>query len=106
NSYGITQESAEGREDPYIVEGVYAEGTVINGQDVSGQTNTTEIPAIDYYQTVVGDFGGASEEFVEEVNWVRLRDVNLSYRFNFKNASAKFRYVNLSLNFRNLLLIT
>jgi TonB-linked SusC/RagA family outer membrane protein len=105
NNLGRTAESAEGREETYLIEGVYAEGTTINGQDVSGQTNTTRVNAIDYYRRYVGDAGGASEEFVEEVNWVRLRDVNLSYRFNLSDKS-KIDYVDVSFNGRNLWLST
>lgn len=106
NSLGRTQESAEGREDTYLVEGVYAPGTMIGGVDVSGQTNTTRLDAIDYYQLVVGDFGGASEEFVETVNWARLRDVTLSYRIPLNRDKWKIEYLDLSVSGRNLLLFT
>lgn len=106
NNLGRTQESADNREGIYIVEGVYAEGTMINGVDVSGQTNTTEISAIEYYKQVVGDAGGASEEFVEDVNWARLRDVTLSYRYKLNPEKSFLSYVDLSLSARNLILIT
>ncbi len=106
NNLGRTQESADNREGTYIVEGVYAEGTMINGVDVSGQTNTTEISAIQYYKQVVGDAGGASEEFVEDVNWARLRDVTLSYRYKLNPEKSFLSYVDLSLSARNLILIT
>lgn len=105
NQIGKTQESADNRNSTRTVEGVYASGTVINGQDVSGQPNATPIDAIDYYRFVVGDAGGAAEEFVEEVNWVRLRDVNLSYRFKF-DKDSKVQYLDVALNGRNLLLFT
>jgi TonB-linked SusC/RagA family outer membrane protein len=106
NNIGKTAESAENREQTYLIEGVYAEGTTINGQDVSGQENTTRVNAIDYFRRYVGDAGGASEQFVEEVNWVRLRDVNLSYRFNLRNAKLGLDYLDVSFNGRNLLLFT
>tara|TARA_R110002096_G_scaffold192564_3_gene374235 strand:- start:3099 stop:6284 length:3186 start_codon:yes stop_codon:yes gene_type:complete len=107
NNLGRTQESAENREGTYLIEGVYAPGTTDgNGNDIGGQANTTEVNAIDYFRRYKGDAGGASEEFVEEVNWVRLRDVNLSYRFNFKDPKNPINYLDISFNGRNLFLIT
>lgn len=105
NNVGRSGDSDD-RERTYVVEGVYAPGTVIGGVDVSGQTNTTEISANAYYRQVVGDAGGAAEEFVEEVNWVRLRDVNLSYRFDFREKNYGIEYLNLSFTGRNLFLST
>ncbi len=105
NNLGRTLES-EDRDRTYLIEGVYAEGTIINGQDVSGQQNTTEVNAIDYYRRYVGDAGGAAEQFVEDGGWVRLRDVNLGYRFNLDESSIGIQYVELSFTGRNLLLIT
>ncbi len=106
NNLGRTAESAENRDGTYLIEGVYAEGTVINGQDVSGQQNETRVNAIDYFRRYVGDAGGAAEQFVEEINWVRLRDVNLSYRFNLRDSKLGISYLDLSFNGRNLLLFT
>lgn len=107
NNLGRTEESAENREGTYLIEGVYAPGTLDgNGNDVGGQANTTEVNAIDYFRRYKGDAGGASEQFVEEVNWVRLRDVNLSYRFNFRGTNSPINYLDISFNGRNLLLIT
>lgn len=105
NSLGRTEESAENRTGTYLVDGVYADGVVVGGEDVSGQPNETEISAIQYYQQVVGDFGGASEEFVEEVNWARLRDVSLSYRFDLSDRTF-LHYVDLAVTGRNLILWT
>lgn len=106
NNLGRTEESAD-RNRTYLINGVYAPGTVINGSDVGGQPNATEVDAITYYRAYVGDAGGASEEFVEEVNWVRLRDVNLSYRFNFRDSKKiPVDYLDVTFNARNLVLIT
>lgn len=105
NNLGRTLES-EDRDKTYLIEGVYAEGTIINGNDVSGDKNTTEVDAIDYYRRYVGDAGGAAEQFVEDGGWVRLRDVNLGYRFDLTESSIGIHYVELSFTGRNLILIT
>lgn len=106
NNLGRTAESAENREGTYLIEGVYAEGTTINGVDVSGQQNATEVDAIDYFRRYAGDAGGAAEQFVEDGSWVRLRDVNLGYRINLKDSKIGIEYLDLSFTGRNLLLIT
>lgn len=106
NNLGRTAESAEDRSGTYLIEGVYAEGTTINGNDVSGQTNQTTVNAIDYFRRYVGDAGGASEQFVEDGSWVRLRDVNLSYRFNLRDSKVGIDYLDLTFQGRNLLLFT
>ncbi|UXP34145.1 SusC/RagA family TonB-linked outer membrane protein [Reichenbachiella agarivorans] len=105
NQYGGTAES-EDRERNYLVEGVYAPGTVVDGVDVSGQTNATEITANTYYRFVVGDAGGAAEEFVEEVNWFRVRDMSLSYTFDLKDSKLGVNYLKLTAAGRNLFLDT
>ncbi|MBS7231990.1 SusC/RagA family TonB-linked outer membrane protein [Flavobacterium psychroterrae] len=94
NSIGISEASAD-REKTYIVEGVKADGT----------PNTTPITAQQYYRQVVGDGGGAAEEAVETVNWVRLRDATISYDFNVKQFPF-FSAAQLSLTGRNLWLNT
>ncbi len=89
---GRTQESAD-RERTYVVPGVTA----------SGEANTKEITAQQYFGQYLGDGGGAAEQFVENVNWFRLREVALSYRFKFKK---HLDYVDLSVSSRNLYLNT
>ncbi len=90
---GVTQESAD-RERTYVIPGVLEDGT----------PNNIAIPAVDYYSFYVGDSGGAAEEFVENVNWVRLRELGLSYRFK---VGRKFLdYVDVSFTGRNLWLNT
>jgi len=94
NSIGRSADS-EDRERTYIYEGVTE----------TGEVNVTPISAYDYFQAVVGDFGGASEEFVETVNWARLRDLSVGYTFNF-GENASVRSINLSVTARNLWLST
>ena len=92
NRIGISKGS-EDREHDYVVEGVHADGT----------PNSTAIPAIDYWQYVEGDFG-ATENQIQKTDWVRLRDLSLSYTY------AKFkkyiRSIEISVSGRNLFLNT
>ena len=94
HNFGVSEQSAD-RERTYIIDGVKADGT----------KNDIAIPAKSYFQRYLGDGGGAAEEAVETVNWVRLRDVSLAYDFNVKQfpflSSAQ-----LSLTGRNLWLNT
>jgi TonB-linked SusC/RagA family outer membrane protein len=94
NNVGTSGDS-EDRERMYVVEGVNA----------NGEVNTTEIDAQTYYRTVVGDAGGAAEEFVETVDWVRLRDLSLSYRLRFGETAA-ISFLDITFTGRNLWLST
>ncbi len=94
NNLGRSADS-EDRERMYVVEGVTE----------SGEVNEVEIDANTYYKAVVGDAGGAAEEFVETVDWIRLRDLSLSYRLKFSE-TAKISHLDLTFTSRNLLLIT
>jgi TonB-linked SusC/RagA family outer membrane protein len=93
HNFGISEASAD-REHTYIIDGVKEDGT----------KNDIAIPAKSYFQKYLGDGGGAAEEAVTDVNWVRLRDVTLSYDFNVKkftaisNAQISFTGRNLWLN--------
>jgi len=105
NRIGISAASAN-RNQTYIVDGEYAPGT-----PNAGQKNTTPVSALYYYQTFTGD-GGTSpfavENAIEDGSWVRLRSVNLSYRFNFlkKHPNSNINYLELGVSGRNLILIT
>lgn len=94
NNFGVSEASGD-REHTYIIPGVKEDGT----------PNDIEITAKNYYQRYLGDGGGAAEQFVETVNWVRLRDVTLSYNFNVE----RFKFINsaeVSFSGRNLWLET
>ncbi|TRX34736.1 SusC/RagA family TonB-linked outer membrane protein [Flavobacterium sp. ZT3R18] len=94
NNVGVSEESAD-RQRTYIIEGVKADGT----------PNTTPISARTYFREYLGDAGGAAEQFVTTVNWVRLRDVSLSYDFNTSKISS-ISSAQLSFTGRNLWLST
>ncbi|WJS95220.1 SusC/RagA family TonB-linked outer membrane protein [Flavobacterium johnsoniae] len=93
HNFGVSAESGD-RERTYVIDGVLANGT----------PNNIPISAKDYYQKFLGDGGGAEEQAVTDVNWIRLRDVTLSYDFNVKrftaisNAQVSFTGRNLWLN--------
>jgi TonB-linked SusC/RagA family outer membrane protein len=94
NNVGTSADS-EDRERMYVVEGV----------DINGSPNTVAIDAQTYFKNVVGDAGGAAEEFVETVDWVRLRDLSLSYRLRFSE-TAKISFLDFTFTGRNLWLST
>ncbi|WP_432222903.1 SusC/RagA family TonB-linked outer membrane protein [Flavobacterium sp. TMP13] len=94
HNFGISEQSAD-RERTYIIEGVKADGS----------PNDIAISAKDYFRKYLGDGGGAAEEAVTDVNWVRLRDVTLSYDFNVKRFPA-INNAQIAFTGRNLFLDT
>ncbi|WP_343744490.1 SusC/RagA family TonB-linked outer membrane protein [Chitinophaga sp.] len=96
---GRTAESAD-RERTYLIPGVTDDGT---GKMVP---NTKEITAEKYFKSYLGDgAGSATENAVFDGSWVRLREVSLSYRWNFKGQKI-LRFVELTASGRNLWLST
>lgn len=77
NNFGASEASAD-RERTYIIDGVKEDGT----------PNDIAITGKNYFQNYVGDNSGAEEQFVETVNWVRLRDISLSYAFDVKRIKS------------------
>lgn len=69
---GNTEESAEGREKAYVIEGVKADGTA----------NDIVISSFNYFRTFKGDGGNnAAENAMQDGSWIRLRDLGISYKF-------------------------
>jgi len=67
---GKTQESADGRDKAYIIEGVKADGTA----------NDIPVSSLQYFSTFKGDGGAyAVENAIQDGSWIRLREVTLSY---------------------------
>lgn len=96
--YGLSEESAENNRGTYVVPGVKADGSV----------NTTPISAQSYFGSYKGDVLQVQSQNIENVNWVRLRDVSLSYHFN-KTQLGSIKFVqnlDLTLSGRNLWLNT
>lgn len=80
---GNTEESAEGREKAYIIEGVKADGTA----------NDIAISSYNYFRTFKGDGGNyAAENAMQDGSWIRLRDLGISYKFTTLPASVS-KYV-------------
>ncbi|GGF07641.1 SusC/RagA family TonB-linked outer membrane protein [Flavobacterium limi] len=94
HNFGVSEASGD-RERTYIVDGVKADGT----------PNTTPISAQDYFRKYLGDGGGAEEQATTDVNWIRLRDVTLSYDFDVKRFTA-ISSAQISFTGRNLWLNT
>lgn len=78
---GMTVETTANniREDGIVVEGVYAPGTTIDGTDVSGQPNTTNISAQDHFFANGGYVINAAD--VYDASYIKLREVRLGYNF-------------------------
>jgi len=98
NRLGVSEESAEDRSATYIIPGVTE----------SGSANTIAVSNKLYYNNYLGDNGAANEQQIENVNWLRMRDISLGYHFGkLLSKSAPFiRDASLTLSARNLFVIT
>jgi len=96
HSLGKSKESGD-REREYIIPGVYDDGSV----------NNKPISASQYFGAGYKGYNG-SEMSIEDGSWVRVRAINLSYRFNFlkKNPSFPVRYLEVGTTLRNMILFT
>lgn len=99
NNIGQTEESAEGREKAYVIEGVKAS---------DGTPNDIVISSYNYFRTFKGDGGNAAaENSMQDGGWVRLRDIGLNYKFNLNGVVARYvKNLELGVAGRNLILIT
>jgi len=89
----------------YEVSGVYAEGTIINGEDVSGQSATRLVDPQDYWSQYAGWTNEIHEPFVYDAGYVKLREVAITYRFKKTAFGGKLRNASATLSGRNLWLI-
>ncbi|MFZ1332135.1 MAG: SusC/RagA family TonB-linked outer membrane protein [Flavobacteriales bacterium] len=89
----------------YSVSGVYAPGTVVNGQDVGGQTVERTIDPQVYWSQYAVWGNEIHEPFVYDASYVKLREIGLTYRFNKDAFGKKIRNVELTISGRNLWLI-
>jgi iron complex outermembrane receptor protein len=111
---GVSYVDDQGRNrtDGIIPEGVFADGTVFDGVDMSGKTYqeavdqglTTPMSAREYYEGIASWGTGIREYSVFENTWVSLREVSLGYTIPTK-ISSKIKVNNLRLSVvgRNLL---
>jgi TonB-linked SusC/RagA family outer membrane protein len=89
--------ASEDRERTFVIPGI---------KESDGSQNDIAISARTYWRSYKGDAGGASEEFVETVDWVRLRDLSLAYRFDWSKKNWGIQYLDLTFTGRNLWLST
>ena len=100
NNVGVSAASADRNQDFVLPNAEYAS---------TGGADTTHVSASYYWRTFKGDRGNyAAENAIQDGSWVRLRAVNISYRFNFRktNPNSTIQYLELGLTARNLILIT
>ncbi|HQV75074.1 MAG TPA: SusC/RagA family TonB-linked outer membrane protein [Flavobacteriales bacterium] len=89
----------------YTVSGVYAPGTVVNGQDVGGQAVERTIDPQVYWTQYAVWGKEIHEPFVYDASYVKLREAGLTYRFGKNAFGKKLRNVELTISGRNLWLI-
>jgi len=111
---GVTYKDATGatRTDGIIPEGVFGNGTTINGTDWSGKTYADAVAAgvkkpmaaLDYYEGIASWGTGIREYSVFDNTWVALREVSLGYEFSKAIVSKlHFQRLRLSLIGRNIM---
>ena len=105
NRLGASAASAD-RERTYQIN-----GAVQSGVDAQGNPTytpyTSTVSAYDYFATYLGDGGNyATENAIFDGSWIRLREVTLSYRYNFKPNKLKIQAIDISFTGRNLWLKT
>lgn len=90
------------RERTYEIKGIYDEGTPNAGQATTGNMSSKF-----YFENFIGS-NGAGEAIIEDGSWIRLRSINLSYRFNLSKGDKNYKIKNIELgaSARNVLLFT
>lgn len=90
----------------YVAEGVFADGTEINGEDVSRQTNDIYMNPFDYWHQFADWTNEIHEPFVYDASFVKLREVSLTYNLPQKIIQKiKLQNASFSIVGRNLWLI-
>jgi len=83
----FTDGSGNTRDDGIIPKGVFADGVIVNGQDLGGMTYAdavgkgyvTPVPAYAYYENLTQWSSGIREVSIFENSWVALRQVSIGY---------------------------
>jgi TonB-linked SusC/RagA family outer membrane protein len=101
-----TAKTTENRDKTVVFEGV--KGHVVNGKVVtSGATNDISTTYSQYYyQNIGGGSSAAQEQFVEKTNWVRLREVTVSYELGKLLKKTMIKQLKVYATGRNLWLST
>ncbi|MBC7382660.1 MAG: SusC/RagA family TonB-linked outer membrane protein [Bacteroidia bacterium] len=105
---GQTNESSDDREKSYIISGKKQSGVDANNNPVYEADNDIRISAYSYFRTYKGDGGNfAVENAIQDAGWIRLRDLNINYRFTMTPKLARhIKFVELGVLCRNLWLYT
>ena len=107
---GLHQETLPGREEGFIVGEGVSRSSCTESENADGDlvlsgcsANTVQAQPQDYYGRIAGQ---VSEQFVYDASFVKLREVNVSYRIPERLfASTPIQYATVSLVARNLWLI-
>ncbi|MDB5010117.1 MAG: hypothetical protein JWQ06_906 [Mucilaginibacter sp.] len=93
---------SEARNQTYVIPGVIASGPN------QGQPNNVTVPGVSYITNYLGGAGQTNELSMQSGSWIRLRSVNLSYRFDLAKNHPTFpiQYVDLAVALRNIFLST
>jgi len=90
----------------YLAEGVYQKGTLINGENLGGQTNQTYVNPFDYWHQYANWTNEIHEPFIYDASFVKLRETSINYSLSKKTvAKLKIQSVRFSVIGRNLWLI-
>jgi TonB-linked SusC/RagA family outer membrane protein len=105
NGFG-TSKTTENRGEAVVFEGV--KGHITNGEIVSsGVPNDISTTYSEYYyKNIGGGAGPAQEQFVEKTDWVRLREVTISYELGRLLKVTYLKKLNVFATGRNLWLST
>ncbi|MBI5008727.1 MAG: SusC/RagA family TonB-linked outer membrane protein, partial [Bacteroidia bacterium] len=103
--FGVAKRT-ENRGESVVFEGV--KGHIVDGEVItSGATNDIQTTYSQYYyQNIGGGASPAQEQFVEKTDWVRLREVTLSYELGKLIKGTVFKNVRIYTTGRNLWLNT
>ncbi|MEO6523188.1 MAG: SusC/RagA family TonB-linked outer membrane protein [Mucilaginibacter sp.] len=99
NFRGKSAES-EARNQTYVIPGVVASGPN------AGQPNTKAISGTSYITNYLGGGGQTNELAMQSGSWIRLRSVNLAYRFTTNKSIKWMQYVEVGVALRNIFLST
>ncbi len=90
----------------YLAEGIYAEGTIINGEDVSGQPNQSYQNPKAYWSQFTEWTDELHEPHIYDASFVKLREFSIGYQLpKIAVQKIKLRSLSVSLVGRNLWLI-
>lgn len=97
----------EKRNETFEISGVYDEGTPLAGQPHTTTLKGYDGSGSDYFTFIKGA-NGPTENSIEDGSWVRLRSIGVNYRFVLTGKEKKyvFKYIDLGVSGRNLLLFT